>query len=330
MPIRTTCPSCKAELNVPDTAQGKKVRCPHCQEISPVAARNPPAVLRERQDEAIARQPRAKSHSGSMQKAIPPRISDVAGRAAPRAGGEREAPSSSGISLMLVLLGLGAALFGLFIVVGGGLLMWFLLRSSPSLPVLPPPAEAVVAVEERPAAAVQAAPAVAPANERPAIPGAEAARLMPEAPAVADGEEQFFDLPERNAAEGAADAGPPPVPGNPPPVVPGAKVRVTLSNGRAGRMIGRPGTTFEVSYRFEQGSPTMAGVRYSWVIVTARGRSFKQTLSAAVLRAEGTLQGQALGSLWADAPYRTFLVIERLVPGSGWQEERISDVLVIH
>jgi len=38
MPITIACPSCKARLNAPDTAAGKKVKCPKCQSPIPVPA----------------------------------------------------------------------------------------------------------------------------------------------------------------------------------------------------------------------------------------------------------------------------------------------------
>src|SRR5207244_394822 len=71
------------------------------------------------------------------------------------------------------------------------------------------------------------------------------------------------------------------------------------------------------------------GVPYAWVLRTARGRGYKQSLSALGLRPQGTLSGRALGAVWFDAPYQTFLAVETLVPGRGWQMERISDILMI-
>src|SRR5262245_29908811 len=40
MPIALTCPSCSARLNAPDTAAGKRIKCPKCQAVCPV----PPAA----------------------------------------------------------------------------------------------------------------------------------------------------------------------------------------------------------------------------------------------------------------------------------------------
>jgi hypothetical protein len=107
------------------------------------------------------------------------------------------------------------------------------------------------------------------------------------------------------------------------------KVWVVLSGGTAQRAPGRPGMVFQVKYRFTEGAPAQGGVRYNWIIQTARGQSFKRTLTALDLRPEGTLEGRATGTVWIDGPYRTYLAVEKLVPGRGLQEEKLSEVLTI-
>src|SRR5206468_4058449 len=53
MPIAISCPSCKARCNAPDTAAGKKVKCPKCQSlISVPAGGSSPAAPTQKQPAA--------------------------------------------------------------------------------------------------------------------------------------------------------------------------------------------------------------------------------------------------------------------------------------
>jgi hypothetical protein len=99
-----------------------------------------------------------------------------------------------------------------------------------------------------------------------------------------------------------------------------------LSNGSIGRVRGKAGTQFVVSYRFTAGAPIAPGGRFTVVLQTARGRGFRFTTIS--LRPQGTLTARAIGLFPTDGPYQAYMAIERIVPGGGWQEvERISDVL---
>jgi hypothetical protein len=335
MPIPTQCPACRVAVSVPDTARGRPVRCGQCGHVfvaAPVATvAAPPAPAPVRPAEQVQRQP------------VPPRPAAVP----PVQPVSVPAPKPTRVWPLLLLGCFGLAGVSALVVGGGGLLWLALVRSHATQAA----AEAAVAeaqadgqAQPLPGGPVQ--PAAAP--EWPLAPAAAGdAGFRPVAAAPAGGgEERFFDLPEReegrpalpgfagSGAGGAPPAGPPipPLPQPPvPPVgaMPGQAGRVALSGGRAERVRGRAGMAFQVEYRFVEGGPALGGaVRYVWIIETARGRGFRQTLRPGELRAQGTLSGRALGAVWFDAPYRTYLAVERLVPGRpGWQEERISDVL---
>src|SRR4051812_22725535 len=47
MPIPVKCPGCAATLKAPDTAAGKRVKCPRCGGLISVAAPAPPAPAKE-------------------------------------------------------------------------------------------------------------------------------------------------------------------------------------------------------------------------------------------------------------------------------------------
>jgi hypothetical protein len=154
----------------------------------------------------------------------------------------------------------------------------------------------------------------------------------PRALPAGNGEEQFVDLPERN--EGLNQiAGLTPPGGADEPAMggerPAGSLPVTLSNGSAMRIPGRPGMAFRVDYQVNPGQMPSGATRYAWVIVTNGGR-FTQTLPLTALRGvKGTLSGQAPGAAFLGGPYRSYLAVQRLVPGKlGFQEERISDILV--
>jgi len=62
MPIVVTCPGCSATLKAPDTAAGKKVKCPKCTSAIPVPAAEEPPVMEEEAFEEEA--PAAPRRSG--------------------------------------------------------------------------------------------------------------------------------------------------------------------------------------------------------------------------------------------------------------------------
>jgi hypothetical protein len=171
------------------------------------------------------------------------------------------------------------------------------------------------------------APEPAP-QPNPGKPTDSLARVLP----PGNGEEQFVDLPERN--EGLNQiAGLTPPGGADEPAMggerPAGTFPVTLSNGSAMRIRGKPGMAFRVDYQVNPGQMPSGATRYAWVIVTNGGR-FTQTLPPTALRGvKGTLSGQAPGTAFLGGPYRSYLAVQRLVPGKlGFQEERISDILV--
>ncbi len=312
MPVRTQCPSCKMAINAPDGAPRQRVRCPFCASVFMVEARNAPP------SKAVSARPPDRDMLQTGKDVRP------ASRRSPPTIRTHDEPvvtrKSSGVPVGL-LIGLGVGVAGLFfLLIGGGAVLWFVLsRSSDPPPPVPPPVEVVAQVVPAPAVAEPA---------RQVVPAAQA---VPEAPAAVEGAEEFVDLPERGEAmPGVAGLNPEqPQGGVPGPGMPGARPRVALSNGRAVRVVGRAGMSFQVDYRFEQSTP-QAAARYKWVILTARGKVFPISLTAAQLQASGTLQARGLGATSIDAPYQTFLAIEVSVPGRlGIQVEKISDVLTI-
>jgi predicted Zn finger-like uncharacterized protein len=48
MPISITCPKCSSNLRVPDDLAGKKVKCPKCTAVFPVAAPEQAAITKEK------------------------------------------------------------------------------------------------------------------------------------------------------------------------------------------------------------------------------------------------------------------------------------------
>ena len=222
-----------------------------------------------------------------------------------------EARKSSRLPVGL-LVGLGVGAFGLFIViVGGGLLIWLARPSSSS----------------KTSTDSEVAQANADAGAPLAAPFAAGPRAVPDAPAD-EGNEEFVDLPERGEAiPGVAGLNPEHPQGEAgAPAPPVGAPRVALTNGRVQRVSRRPGLFFHINYRFEQGAPA-GTMRYSWVIFTAHGRAFQQRLAPGTLAQQGSLEGQILANR-ADAPFRTFLMAEMVVPGRpGLQQVKISDEL---
>jgi len=288
------------------------MRCPKCASIFALGD------AAEIAEEAPARRPlenerlqSGKDYKPSAPRAVPPS----------RERREREVERKpSGVSVGL-LVGVGVVVGGMFLLlVGGGAALWFLFSRS----------EDGVSVSNSPPMEAMAPADLAPPVPQAARQAAAAPQAVPEAPAADVGEE-FVDLPERGEdMPGVAGLKPeqPQGPGG-PPGMPGARPRVALLNGRAGRVPGRTGIAFQVEYRFEQGVPA-GTLRYSWVILTARGQAYKQRLTAGQLQNQGTLQGRVLGAGWTQGPYQTYLAVEMLVPGRpGLQEEKISEVLTI-
>ena len=82
MPILVTCPTCSTKLNAPDTAAGKKVKCPKCQAICsvpapalPAAAAPPPPAL-ELTDDAPKPKPKSIPRATPVKAAAKPATLD--------------------------------------------------------------------------------------------------------------------------------------------------------------------------------------------------------------------------------------------------------------
>jgi hypothetical protein len=152
-----------------------------------------------------------------------------------------------------------------------------------------------------------------PEADRKAAPPATAPK-----PAAA---EEFFDLPERREGlrGGVGQIDKP----DPKEALP-ATVQISLSGGSVSRV--RTKTVFQMNYRVQG---TLPPGRYIWIISPARGIGYKQNLTTLTLRPEGTLEGTALGGSPLKAPYQMYIVVERLVPGGGLREEKVSDVLTV-
>jgi predicted Zn finger-like uncharacterized protein len=310
MPIRTKCPSCKTVLRAPDGPLGQRVRCPSCgdafllkEEAAPI-----PEVLPARPPAEKQWLQTSKSTRPSLPRhdALPPRR-------------ERRKPEvvrkSSGAPVALIV-GICAGVFGLFVLIAGGIALALILRSSDdsasSTPAGQPMAQANPPLAPPP-------PGLEPARQNIAGPQA-----IPDAPPAIEGSEEFVDLPERGEnMPGVAGLNP-----EPPAQAPGApsvRPRVVLTRGLAMRRTGQARMTFEVSYRFVQGAPT-PGVRYIWVIAPARGPSYKLTLSPGVLQPQGTLSGPPpVSPNSLNSPYRIYLTMA--LPGTP--EEIISNELTI-
>ena len=291
MPIRTKCPSCKTALGAPDGPPGQRVRCPFCGTAFTVKEAAPEVVPVQPPPKQMLQRDADLRSAPPRREAPPPRREPV----------EPEVARKSSALPVGLLIGGGVGVLGLFLLLAGGIALALLLNSSGSSPQT---SEKSV---------------MAQANEPPhGDPQA-----VPDAPPPADGGEEFVDLPERGEdIPGVAGLNPEPKEGA---GIAGERPRVAITRGLTQRRAGQVHTFFRIDYRFVQGAPA-AGVRYGWVIVTAHGRSYKQSLNPGTLRQQGTLQGQApIGNRPGDSPYRTYLVIE--LP--GLQEEKISDELVL-
>jgi hypothetical protein len=107
MPISVQCPACQAKLSAPDTAAGKRVKCPKCQgaiaipgvsipvAAAPLAAKPAPAGV------PVASAPKM---------AVPAASAPVAAAALPAA-----APAKGGLPVLVIVLGVG--------ILGGGMLL---------------------------------------------------------------------------------------------------------------------------------------------------------------------------------------------------------------
>jgi uncharacterized protein len=84
MPISVTCPTCGAKLKTPDTAAGKKIKCPKCEKLIDVPAEG---------EEAVADVPAA---APDEPEAPPEDVADVSpegeGAEVPEAGGDPDVP----------------------------------------------------------------------------------------------------------------------------------------------------------------------------------------------------------------------------------------------
>src|SRR5262245_47400178 len=69
MPIQITCPGCQAKLRAPDTAVGKKTKCPKCQTIVsvPAAGSEAAAVAKSPANSAAATSPAGKTDQWFLQ-----------------------------------------------------------------------------------------------------------------------------------------------------------------------------------------------------------------------------------------------------------------------
>src|SRR6516162_1495257 len=105
MPVLVAC-NCGRQLRVKDDLVGKKVRCPVCQAIMAVSAKQPPG--RGPAQPAIASGPPA---AGMVRKAAPPRPLSP-----PRARNEQELPSPVAVPRRQIVLRIIVLILG----IGGG------------------------------------------------------------------------------------------------------------------------------------------------------------------------------------------------------------------
>jgi hypothetical protein len=305
---------------VPDGPARQRVRCPYCATIFivPGADATIPDVPPARRPPAPDKPKRAENpRPAAIKRSAPPSVKPSAPKVVP--GITKAAPSTPKILRkaarmpMGLLIGLGAGLAGMFLLMIGGFILWLVLRSSGE----PHAIEAVAAAN----------------GDRPAPEGAmqmaRGPQAVPEAPPAAEGDEEFVDLPERDeVVQTVGGLNPEPQPAGGAPAPPAVRPRVAITGVRAASMGGRPGVSFEISYRFEQGAP-VPGMRYGWVIVTQHRRAFKLTLNADALHEQGTLRGHLrFVKSNVDAPFRIFLIAE--MPGDqGMKEEKISNEMTI-
>jgi hypothetical protein len=148
-------------------------------------------------------------------------------------------------------------------------------------------------------------------------------------------------LPGQEPVTANNGEGPPPAPAVVVPVpaviqvpvnpAPAAKpIWVTLSGGSVTRpKIGLPQLTFQVNYRFEQGSPA-AAAQWVWVVRSSTQTVFTKTYGPGQLGLEGTLQNSHFQpGPWNMGPFETYLVRQPLPGLVGAPEETVSNVLLI-
>lgn len=121
MPIAVQCPECNARLNAPDTAAGKKVKCPKCSTALVIPANDeeePPVRRKSRPDdsdeEVRSKKPRDPDDEEEEEEERPKRKK--------KGKGKRGKPASSGGSRAPLLIGVGLAV--LLLVGGGGYLIY--------------------------------------------------------------------------------------------------------------------------------------------------------------------------------------------------------------
>jgi hypothetical protein len=351
MSIQTKCPSCRKMVTVADNKEGKKITCPDCAYgfvVPGTPARSQPSARDEYDEDA---RPRSRA-DGRLQKEPASRPTTITRRRrdeedeedeGPRSRKSRRSPDvskqSGGTVLPLVLLGGGVIVFCLGLMGVGIYLLMAPARTTSSNPIAA--VQNVAGFDQPMVPAGQLAggnaPAV-PAGEVPGFPGGPPAGAppvpgMPAAAAdpgpVGEGGEEFVDLPERREASAVVPGLPgtrdPDAPAG-RPEVPAPKVKVALSGAMAQRAPGLR-VTFRVNYKFTEGAPADGGLRYVWVVTTARGKVFPKILIAGDLKQEGTLEMTATGVSPLEAPYQSVLAIELPGPGGAARLERISEVV---
>ena len=309
MSIKTRCPSCRTAVKFPDEAEGRKRPCPECDHVFVIPADGESVEetsARKRSSEPRSRpESRLTTGPGSRRPVLSPPAEDE-GRPRRKSRGDADGDEESGGTTAMLIVA-GAAV----LLLAGGAGVFWLLRSEPASPG---------PVAPEPVAVADSQPGPAPPRKDG---GPQPAPVPPQA--IADGGEEFFDLPERREGLGGiAGLGGGPVP---PPLPPQGEQplgmgRMVLSGASMSRVGGR--TLFRVNYRVEGVLPPG---RYMWVILPARGLGFKQNLTPLQVRGQGTLEGSAIGASPLGGPYRTYVAVERLVPGAGLQEEKVSEVL---
>ncbi|HEY1186659.1 MAG TPA: hypothetical protein VGE74_03330 [Gemmata sp.] len=155
MPIPVVCSNCSAELNAPDTAAGKRLKCPKCQAVCPVPGPafevvDDPAPPAAPPEVAGARAPKGRAPADERERARreprdgnPPRtrrpVRDAVEEERPRGTSAAE-PARGKAGRVGLLVG---CLFVGVLLTGGGAFgaYWFALRGK--LKLLAPPAETV-------------------------------------------------------------------------------------------------------------------------------------------------------------------------------------------
>jgi hypothetical protein len=117
MPIPTQCPHCQRNLKVPDTAEGKSVRCSACKEVFKVETSPPELepIPDEPSDEKLTTEP-------GPPKAKPRKVADDEPRRRPKRE-RREKPTADSAPLVI-----GGLLLAVMMFSCGGALIWFQFR----------------------------------------------------------------------------------------------------------------------------------------------------------------------------------------------------------